>query len=293
MAAALVAGSPPRPMTISAERELRTRIRAFFLWENERKPRGLPPDPVDDWVRAERQELIHHFSDKAAEWAISRYNAIPDFRDDIYEIGNLVWRDAAADTLSMGPDCCDNDSTAVNPYSDADKARLRGEHPRVVSAATEFLGDIHTHIRDEAIWLRHYPSPDDMSVASVALVLCDLWPVPGHAPLQISPLLQLVQPNLFGDVFVLEKSLDSAPFTTVAEQDEALTRIWAAYRVWYEDAERRLGKIAFPVSHAAFLAQIQKELPEMNRALSYRAHVRVIANTSFQSGKSTSSSTPS
>jgi hypothetical protein len=269
-------------MTISPDRQVRTHIRAFFLWENERQRKGLPPDPVADWVRAERQELIHYFSDKAADWAITRYNRVVDFRDDIYEIGNTVWRDPATDTLSVGLDCCDNASAGVNPYSQADKVRLSGEHPRVVSAATEFLGDIHTHIRDEDVWVRHYPSPDDMSVASVALALCDLWSVPGHAPLQISPLFQLVQPNLFGDVFVLEKSLDSAPFTTIIEQDDALTLIWAAYRIWYEDAERRLGTIAFPVSHAAFLAQAQNALPQINRALRGRAHMRLVANASFQ-----------
>ena len=31
-------------------------------------------------ARAERQELVHYFGEKAAEWAISRYNLAPEFR---------------------------------------------------------------------------------------------------------------------------------------------------------------------------------------------------------------------
>ena len=226
--------------------------------------------------------------DNAIAWAFERYNNQREFRASSVEIGNVLWATRATQSLVPGADILGSTGSAVAPYTPGDFLKLLGH---LAGQGDEFLGDVHCHVRASSSWLGHYPSPTDIASESC---LCDHWPlVPPvslgselltHLP--IASQFQIVQTNLFGDLFVVEATNGRVPFISLAQQMSGMTAIESAFLNWHRQANVRLGPCGGRVSHSIFVKQANAELGLMNAALGGRATIRFLTNDGFVSDSS-------
>ncbi len=150
-----------------------------------------------------------------------------------------------------------------------------------------FLGDYHCHVGSGPLWTDHVPSPDDLVNQSC---VCDLWETPGlvleeipidHIP--VTQRFQLVQTNLFGDLFLIRPNASRIRFPTVVDQKRAMAAIGQAYAHWHLAARVRHDELELPVRHGAFVASVRAELPAMNATLNGRGRIDFIENRKYKS----------
>lgn len=150
------------------------------------------------------------------------------------------------------------------------------------------MGDYHCHVAIVDSWLAHYPSPTDIEIQSC---LCDFWSleppviIDGYQITEISASsqFQIIQPNLFGDLFIVSALQTRKPFVSLRAQQNAMKQIGSAYAMWHLGAHARLGDMTLPVSHAQFVNQVVAELPNMKTALGGRADINFVKNTAYVS----------
>jgi hypothetical protein len=221
---------------------------------------------------------------QAIAWALSRYNDDPSFRQTQAEIGVVLSADRATGELRAGGDIIGPDEGQVRPYLNGGLERVL-EHRAGLGDA--FLGDYHCHVGSGLFWTDHVPSPADLVVQSC---LCDLWETPGLVldGIEIdcfaaSSQFQIMQANLFGDLFLILPEASRTRFQTLAKQQRAMALIRQAYGYWHLGARGRRDELVFPLRHSDFEATVRAELRDMNGALGGRGRIEFIENRGYKS----------
>ncbi|XXY13598.1 hypothetical protein WME88_35630 [Sorangium sp. So ce216] len=221
----------------------------------------------------------------AVNWALTRYNEAQSFRQTTVEIGNVLYADRTSGSLKPGSDVLGPDAGEVRPYTARDLERIL-EH--MAGVGDVFWGDYHCHVATGLSWTDHVPSPADIVRQSC---LCDLWELEAVVEVEgvsidcisVFSEFQLMQANLFGDVFVIVREPSRVRFSALAEQKLLMQNIGAAYAKWHLVAHHKYGELEFPLRHGDFVAQVNDELVNMNATLGGRARIEFIENKSYKS----------